>query len=239
MPLVAPLDFTDVENLTCSEAKDVKSIFSIAILLTILYNMGMMEALKPYILSFIPLFVAVDAIANIPIFLSLVEHSSKPARKKIVLDAVVTATTVAIIFMFVGKWVFSLLGITIQDFQIAGGALLFVISVRLLLPGAQKSVLTSSHEKDMGVFPLGTPLITGPAVLTTTLMMMNSYGTLVTLVAVVLNMFFVWITLVKADTIMRVIGPHGTRAFSKIMYILLAAIAVMMIRHGITGAFLK
>jgi len=200
--------------------------------------MDMMEALRPYILSFIPLFVAVDAIANIPIFLSLVEHTSKPARKKIVLDAVVTATAVAIIFMFVGKWVFSLLGITIPDFQIAGGALLFVIAVRLLLPGVQKSVLTSSHDKDMGVFPLGTPLITGPAVLTTTLMMMNSFGVLATLVAVVLNMFFVWITLVKADTIMKGIGPSGTRAFSKIMYILLAAIAVMMIRHGITGAFL-
>jgi multiple antibiotic resistance protein len=199
----------------------------------------MMEALKPYILSFIPLFVAVDAIANIPIFLSLVEHSSKPARKKIILDAVATATAVAIIFMFVGKWVFSLLGITIPDFQIAGGALLFVISVRLLLPGAQKSVLTSCQDKGMGVFPLGTPLITGPAVLTTTLMMMNSYGTLATLVAVVLNMFFVWIVLLKADMIMKFVGPNGTRAFSKIMYILLAAIAVMMIRHGITGAFLK
>ena len=198
-----------------------------------------MDMLRPYILSFIPLFVAVDAIANIPIFLSLVEHSSKPARKKIVLDAVITATAVAIIFMFVGRWVFSLLGITIPDFQIAGGALLFVISARLLLPGAQKSLLTSAHDKDLGVFPLGTPLITGPAVLTTTLMMVNSFGTLATLVAVVLNMFFVWITLVKADTIMKVIGPNGTRAFSKIMYILLAAIAVMMIRHGIIGAFLK
>jgi multiple antibiotic resistance protein len=70
-------------------------------------------------------------------------------------------------------------------------------------------------------------------------MMMNSYGVLATLVAVVLNMFFVWITLLKADMIMKVIGPNGTRAFSKIMYILLAAIAVMMIRHGIIGAFLK
>jgi multiple antibiotic resistance protein len=199
----------------------------------------MMEALRPYILSFIPLFVAVDAIANIPIFLSLVEHSSKPARKKIILDAVITATAVAIIFMSLGKWVFSLLGITIPDFQIAGGALLFVISVRLLLPGAAKSALTSSQDKDMGVFPLGTPLITGPAVLTTTLMMMNSYGALATLVAVVLNMFFVWITLVKADMIMKAIGPSGTRAFSKIMYILLAAIAVMMIRHGVMGAFIK
>jgi len=198
-----------------------------------------MEVLKPYILSFIPLFVAVDAIANIPIFLSLVEHSSKQARKRIVLDAVITATSVAIIFMSLGKWVLSLLGITIPDFQIAGGALLFVISVRLLLPGTAKSVFTSSQDKDMGVFPLGTPLITGPAVLTTTLMMMNSYGARATLVAVVLNMFFVWITLHKADMIIKAIGPNGTRAFSKIMYILLAAIAVMMIRHGIIGAFLK
>lgn len=198
-----------------------------------------MELLRPYILSFIPLFVAVDAIGNIPIFLSLIEGSSKTQKHKVIFDAVCTALAVAVVFMFVGTWVFSLLGITIPDFQIAGGALLFVIAVRLLLPGAQKSALTSSHDKDMGVFPLGTPLITGPAVLATTLMMMNSFGVIPTLVSLVLNMFFVWITLVKTDTIMRVIGPSGIRAFSKIMYILLAAIAVMMIRHGITGAFTR
>ena len=213
-------------------------IIFVAIWPAILYNIGMMDILKPYILSFIPMFVAVDAIGNIPIFLSLVENSSKPQKNKIILDAVTTATILAIIFVCIGKWVFSLLGITIPDFQIAGGALLFVISVRLLLPGAQKSVLTSSRNKDMGVFPLGTPLITGPAVLTTTLMMMNSFGALATLVSLILNMSFVWVTLVKADALMKVFGPSGTRAFSKIMYILLAAIAVMMIRRGITGAFL-
>ena len=198
-----------------------------------------MEALKPYILSFIPLFVAVDAIGNIPIFLSLVENLSKTRRNRIVFEAVNTATAVAVIFMFIGRWIFSLLGITIPDFQIAGGALLFIIAARLLLPGAQKSALTNSCDKDMGVFPLGTPLITGPAVLATTLMMMNSFGAMATLVALILNMFFVWLTLVKADVIIKVIGPSGIRAFSKIMYILLAAIAVMMIRHGITGAFLR
>ncbi len=199
----------------------------------------MMEALKPYILSFIPLFVAVDAIGNIPIFLSLVENCSKAQKNKIVLDAVTTAAAVAVIFMVIGKWIFSLLGITIPDFQIAGGALLFIIAVRLLMPGAQKSTLTNSHDKDMGVFPLGTPLITGPAVLTTTLMMMNSFGAMATLVSLILNMFFVWLTLVKANVIIKFIGPSGIRAFSKIIYILLAAIAVMMIRHGITGVFLK
>lgn len=195
--------------------------------------------LKPYILSFIPLFVAVDAVGNIPIFLSLVEHLSKTQRNKIVFDAVVTATAVAVVFMFMGTWIFSLLGITIPDFQIAGGALLFIIAARLLLPGAQKSALTNSYDKGMGVFPLGTPLITGPAVLATTLMMMNSFGALATLIALILNMFFVWFTLVRADIIIKVIGPSGVRAFSKIMYILLAAIAVMMIRHGVTGAFLR
>jgi len=199
----------------------------------------MLETLKPYILSFIPLFVAVDAIGNIPIFLSLVENSSKAQKNKIVLDAVTTATVVAVIFMIVGKWIFSLLGITIPDFQIAGGALLFIIAARLLMPGAQKNALTDSQNKDLGVFPLGTPLITGPAVLTTTLMMMNSFGAAATLSSLILNMFFVWLTLVKAEVIIKVIGPSGIRAFSKIIYILLAAIAVMMIRHGITGAFLK
>jgi len=201
--------------------------------------MLMMEALRPYILSFIPLFVAVDAIGNIPIFLSLVEGTSKNQRNKIIFDAVITAVVVAVVFMFIGTWVFSLMGITIPDFQIAGGALLFVISVRLLLPGVQKSVLTSSRDKDLGIFPLGTPLITGPAVLATTLMMLNNFGIMPTLVSLVLNMFFVWITLAKTDTIMIVIGPSGIRALSKIMYILLAAIAAMMIRLGISGAFIK
>jgi len=198
----------------------------------------MMEALRPYILSFIPLFVAVDAIANIPIFLSLVEHSSKFHRRKIIIDTVVTATALAIVFMFIGTWIFSLLGITIPDFQIAGGALLFVIAVRFLMPGMQKTLLTNTHDKDIGVVPLGTPLITGPAVLTTTIMMMNSFGVIPTLVSLILNMFFVWFTLEQADAIIKIMGSSGTRAFSKIMYILLAAIAVMMIRHGIIGAFL-
>ncbi len=67
----------------------------------------------------------------------------------------------------------------------------------------------------------------------TTLMMTNAFGIAATLVSLILNMGIVWLTLVKADVIMKIIGPSGTRAFSKIMYILLAAIAVMMIRKGI------
>ena len=199
----------------------------------------MLKALQPYILSFIPIFVAVDAIGNIPVFISLVDGLSRRRKRKAIVESVTTAACMAVIFMFVGKLVLTSLSITIFDFQIAGGVLLFVIAVRLLLPGASKGALVGIHEKDVGVFPLGTPLITGPAVLATTLIMLDSYGVIPTFVSLVLNMLIVWFTLVKSDYIMKIFGVSGTRAVAKIMYILLAAIAVMMVRRGITGAFLK
>ena len=82
---------------------------------------------------------------------------------------------------------------------------------------------------------MATPLITGPAVLTTTIMMLDSYGIWPTFASLVVNMAIVWVTLVKADTIMKIMGENGTRAFAKIMYILVAAIGVMMVRKGIMG----
>lgn len=199
----------------------------------------MFKALEPYILSFIPIFVAVDAIGNIPLFISLVEGLSKKQRQKTIINSVSTATMVAVLFMLIGKWILRFIGITVADFQIAGGILLFVIAVRLLLPGAQRLVLSNGRDKDVGVFPLGTPLITGPAVLATTLMMLDSFGYGPTFVSLVFNMLFVWLTLAKADLIIKLMGAGGTRAFSKIMYILLGAIAVMMVRRGITGIFIQ
>ena len=195
----------------------------------------MLEILKPYILTFIPLFVAVDAIGNVPLFISIVDGVTKKQRQKIIVDSVVTATLVALLFMLIGKIVLRLIGISIADFQVAGGLLLFVIAVRLLLPGSGKSFLTNGHDKDVGVFPLGTPLITGPAVLTTTIIMLDSFGLVATFVSLVINMAIVWVTLVKADFFMNMMGQGGTRAFSKIMYILLAAIGVMMVRKGFIG----
>jgi multiple antibiotic resistance protein len=189
--------------------------------------------LEPYLLSFIPLFVAFDAIGNVPIFVSLIENVKGEKRRKIIRDAVTTATAMSVIFMIAGKYILRVLGITISDFQVAGGAFLFIIAVRLLFPGAEKKINTMGGDKDIGVFPLGTPLITGPAVLTTTLMMVDKYNIVPTLISIGLNMLIVWFSLLRADTIMNVIGPSGTRAFSKIMYILLGAIGVMMIRHGV------
>lgn len=199
----------------------------------------MLKLFEPYILTFIPIFVAVDAIGNIPLFISLTAGFPKKQMRKIIADSVSTATVVAILFMLIGKWVLRLIGITVTDFQIAGGILLFFISLRLLMPGAMKTILSDGHEKDVGVFPLGTPLITGPAVLTTIIMMLDSFGILPTFVSLVVNMLIVWLTLAKADLIIKIMGSSGARAFSKIMFILLAAIGVMMVRKGVTGLILQ
>jgi len=199
----------------------------------------MLKTLEPYILSFIPIFVAVDALGNIPIFTSLVEGMSHKHKQKIIAKSVITAATLAILFMFIGKLVLEVLGITIFDFQIAGGALLFIIAIRFLMPGSQKIALSNGHDKDIGVFPLGTPLITGPAVLTTTLMMLDSFGFMPTFVSLFLNMLIVWACLAASERIIKFLGTGGIRAFAKIMYILLAAIGVMMVRRGIVGAFLR
>ena len=186
-------------------------------------------------MSFIALFVAVDAIGNIPIFLSFEEGMSKKQKSRIIIDSVTTATVLAVVFMLLGKWVLRFIGITIPDFQIAGGMLLFIIASRLLLPATAKGLHADAHDKDLGVFPMGTPLITGPAVLTTTLLMVDRYGIWQTFVALILNMLIVWFTLAKSEFFVTVLGKGGLRALSKIMYILLAAIGVMMVRHGMVS----
>ncbi len=195
----------------------------------------MFKFLDPYLLTFIAIFVAVDAIGNVPIFISFVEGTTKKQRNKIVLDSVSTAAILAIIFMLVGKLVLRFIGVTIPDFQIAGGMLLFFIASRLLLPASSKGLAREKNDRDLGVFPLGTPLITGPAVLTTTLIMVDSYGMVATFVALLANMVIVWITLAKADFLLKWMGQGGLRALSKIMYILLAAIGVMMVRRGVVA----
>lgn len=198
----------------------------------------MLEALKPYILTFIPIFAAVDALGNVPLFIAFTHSLNKKHKQKVIQESVLTATLIAILFMFLGKLILRVLGISVADFQIAGGVLLLVISIHLLLAGKRKGSILTEASQEVGVFPLGTPLVTGPAVLTMTLIMLDSYGGLATFVSLVLNMFIVWLTFRYTDVFIRCIGEVGMKAFSKIMYILLAAIAVMMMRKGITGIFL-
>lgn len=189
------------------------------------------HSLYPYILTFIPIFVAMNAVSVLPIFTALTVNLKTKDRHDVLSRSILTAALIAIAFIFVGKIIFNVIGVTVADFKIAGGILLFIMSVGYLLPGDMQRG-KSVEKEDVGVFPLGTPLITGPAVLTTCLVLRDAYGLFPTLISLMANVFIVWFIFAHAGAIIKILGKSGSRAFSKVGDILLAAFAVMMVRNG-------
>jgi multiple antibiotic resistance protein len=195
-----------------------------------------MEFLKNVSLALIPVFVAVDALGVLPIFTSLTEGVEQQEKSKIILQSMLTASGLAVGFIFLGKVIFVLLSITVNDFMIAGGVLLFLLAVTDIMNPVKKRRIP---PKDLGVVPLGTPLIAGPAVLTTSMIIISQYGLLPTLISVVVNIFFAGLAFRFSTVLIKVIGESGTKAISKITSLLLAAIGVMMIRKGIASILLE
>jgi multiple antibiotic resistance protein len=193
----------------------------------------LLPLLKPYLLTFIPIFLAVDIIGTVPLYLALTESLTAKQKNRVLTESIVIATVFAVVFTILGKMILQGLGITIDDFRIAGGILLFILSVYLILPGKSREFISESLTEDIGVFPLATPLITGPAVLVTAIMLMDNFGGVVTLTSLMLNMLLAWVVLKYSDAILKWIGSSGVKALSKITYIFLAAIAVMIIRVGV------
>jgi multiple antibiotic resistance protein len=186
--------------------------------------------MKEFLLAFIPIFVAMDALGVLPMFISFTEHLSKRERQKILTQSIITAFLIGIAFLFLGRWIFKILGVLVADFKIAGGLVLLAISLRDLLQYDKGHKLS---KDTMGAVPIGTPLITGPAVLTTIVILLDSYGPLLTVSSFVLNLMIVWVTFFFAVSISSFLGKAGSKAISKIAHLMLAAIAVMMIRKGI------
>ncbi len=190
-----------------------------------------MEAfLKKLLLAFIPIFVAVDVIGVLPIFVSLTQHTPRKEKRRIIIQSMITAFCLAICFIFLGKAIFRFLGITVGDFMVAGGAILFAISIRDIMHTEARQ---EESGQQMGVVPLGTPLIAGPAVLTTSLLLVEEFGVVPTLISVTANLLIAGFALSLSGFLSRFLGETGTKALSKIMHLLLAAIAVMMIRKGL------
>ena len=191
--------------------------------------------MKNFLLAFIPIFVAVDAIGVLPIFISLTKDTGKKVKRGIIIQSIWTALALAVSFIFLGKLIFQFLGISIGDFMIAGGTILFCIAIRDLLVSGKGRRAT---PQEVGAVPIGTPLIVGPAVLTTSMILIDEYGVLATLVAVFLNVLLAGIIFSSSDHLIKILGQSGARALSKVTALLLAAIAVMMMRKGIVQVLL-
>jgi multiple antibiotic resistance protein len=192
----------------------------------------MPDWLTKFLQAFIPLFVAIDPIGLAAIFLGLGQNIAAERRQKIADQAIWTGGLVALGFLFLGTSIFAALGISVGDFQIAGGLILFILAAKDLVQSAAEP---EKLPEDFGVVPLGMPLIAGPASITTLLVLAQNeaIGLVTTLAALVINLILVVLALHYSDWLGRRIGATGMRAISKIISLLLAAIAISMIRHGI------
>lgn len=185
--------------------------------------------LEKFLLAFIPLFVAIDPIGLVALFLGLGTSASHQDRQRQAFLGIFTALLVAVGFVFLGRFIFAALGITVADFQVGGGLILLVLAVREIVSiGPQER----GGGDEFGVVPLGMPLIAGPALLTALLILVDSVGLFFTLVSLLVNLALVAVALCNAERFSRWMGRQGLRGVSKIIALLLAAIAISLIRRG-------
>ncbi len=186
-----------------------------------------------YVLAFIPVFVAIDVIGILPIFITLTFPLSTVERVTVIRQSILTALAAGLVFLFLGKFALKVLGVEINDFKVAGGILLLVLSINDLIFGVKRK--EEEKGSDVGIVPIGMPLIVGPAVLTSLLLLLDTYGIWPTIASLLMNLLLVYIAFRASTIIVRILGEGGTRAVAKFMSILLAAIGVMMIRRGLGG----
>ena len=194
----------------------------------------MMDFVAGVMQAFVPLFVAIDMAGCVIIFVGMTHELERPQLLHIVNTAAVFSVAIALTFALLGNGIFGVLGITSEDFQIGGGVLLFGYAVVDLLG---VSMRTRHEAADMGIVPLATPLLAGPALLTTEMLMVSRFGLAETIVAVVLNLALAWLALRQAHRVKDIVGRAVLLGVSKIIMILLAGIGVMMVRQGL-GAYL-
>jgi multiple antibiotic resistance protein len=192
-----------------------------------------LQILQEFGLTFVPLFVAMDAIGVLPILVPLTEDMKPRERNRTVRLAVITALGLGLGFVAIGKGIFLFLGIEVSDFLIAGGLILFLLAAKELITGKMFEAQASVGADTVGVVPIGTPLVVGPAVLTTLLILTGQYSVIVVLFSFIANLAIAWLLFSQANRVIAFLGQGGVRATSKIVSLFLAAIAIKMIRQGV------
>jgi multiple antibiotic resistance protein len=186
--------------------------------------------LQIFILTFVPLFIVIDALGNLPFVISLSEGMSRGERRKMIHTATVTATIVGLVFLFLGQLILYALDISVGSFAIAGGLILLILSIKYMTTGRMVEAI---KEEMVAVVPIGTPLTVGPATITTLLLLATQFPLYMVLISFTLNMLITWAILLSSNQIVRFMGKGGLKAVSRVFSLLLAAIAVNMIIHGL------
>ncbi len=186
--------------------------------------------LQSFILTFVPLFIVIDAIGTLPFVISMGEDVSAQKRFRMIHLAALTAAIVGLVFLFFGHFILSVLGISVGAFAIAGGSILFVLSLTHMTTGRLVEVV---KEEMVAVVPIGTPLVVGPATITTLLLLVTQFPLYMVLLSFTLNMLITWVIFLLGNGVARFLGRGGLQAVSRVFSLLLAAIAINMIIRGL------
>jgi multiple antibiotic resistance protein len=184
----------------------------------------------------IALFIVVNPLGNVPIFIGLTRELDASQRKKTYKLATLTGLVLLTFFALVGQNILVLFGIQWDSFLIAGGILLLIVAIRLLVTGGWDEHHNASES--VGAVPIGYPLLVGPGAITTAILNIQSSGLVLTLLSVLVTFVIVWVILRFIDPIYRVLGKNGSLVITRVMALLIAAISVQYIIEGIKVSLL-
>lgn len=203
--------------------------------------------------STIALFVVIDPIGSVPLFIALTEKMRKDERKAVSKTAIVTAAALLVVFAVAGTQILDIFGITIFSFMIAGGILLFIVSIELLTHGVWRFGSGRVEEEDRvgktageepitkeprpflgesGVVPLAFPLLAGPGAITSVIISFQTSGLLVTVFSIAIVIGVTYVVLGFVNTIYRILGRRGSMIITRVFAVFIAAIAVQYIVQG-------
>lgn len=193
-----------------------------------------MEHVEQILRAATALFIIIDPVGLIPVFMAVTNDSTPHERRSILNQAVCVAFVLMLVFAFTGTGILTLFGISISDFKIAGGLLLLVIALRII--NEAHYGVTSGNGRP-GVVPLAVPLLVGPGAITTTIVLIGTSGLWITVAAVVLVFLVSYIVFRYVNHLYGILGKTGSDVVAKIMGMLLAAIAIQFMRQGIQEIF--
>lgn len=191
---------------------------------------------RDLLFAFTPIFVAMNVFGILPLYISLTDEAETKDKIHISILSTIVAFVIGFVFIIAGQSIFKLMGITSDDFKVGGGILLFAIAMSDLMSKDQAARKIVS--KDVAIVPISTPLLVGPATLTTLVILQSQVSLVYLIAAFVINLLIALMALLGSDLIARTLGKGGSRALAKISSLLLLAIGVAMVRSGVTSFIL-
>jgi multiple antibiotic resistance protein len=186
----------------------------------------------------VTLFLVMDPLGNIPLFLTVLKTVPPARRRMVLLRELVIAYAVLILFLSIGNAMLVFLGLEQEAVSIAGGIVLFLIALRMIFPG-QGSMADGSLEGEPFVVPLAIPLIAGPSTLATLLLLQRTVpsSTMTLLFVVTITWAVSGAILLSSTFLYRILGERGLIAMERLMGMLLVMVAVQMLMNGVAGFF--